>query len=66
MMSLEGRGGEGGSEALIRINFMLGDFHQLKSNLHKKLTSAATETVSLHESILYVLEWILFQIKFPR
>ena len=29
-----------------RINFMLGTFHQPKSTLHKKVTSAVTKTVS--------------------
>ena len=28
----------GGGEAIIRINFMLGTFHQLKSTIHKKST----------------------------
>ena len=36
-------GGGGGSEALIRIYYMLGAFHQLKSSL---LTSTATKTAS--------------------
>ena len=31
------------SEALIRINFMLGTFCQPKSTLHKKVTSAVTK-----------------------
>ena len=51
MMSL------GESEALIRINFTLGTFHQPKSSL---LTSAETKKY-VSDSILYVLRWILFQ-----
>ena len=49
-------GGGGG----IRINFVLGMFHQPKSNLHKKVTSAVAENACVSESILYVLRWILF------
>ena len=49
----------GGNEALIRINFMLGTFHQPKSGLHRKVTSAET-TNCVSESILYwLLRWIL-------
>ena len=44
----------GKSEALIRINFMIGTFHQPKSNPHKKATSTETEKC-VSESIPHVL-----------
>ena len=44
----------GGSEALIRINFMLGTFHQPKSTLHKK-SNFCCDKKCVSESIAYVL-----------
>ena len=54
------------SEALIRIDFILGAFHQLISNLHKKVTSTVTENVSFSESIPVCVTRVEFVSKFPH
>ena len=54
----------GKSEALIRTKFMLGTFHQPKSNLHKKVTSAVTKKI-VSESIVYMPDQSGFCSKIP-
>ena len=49
-------------DALIGINFMLGNFHQPKSTLHKKGSNFCRDKSCVSESIPYMLEGILSKI----